>query len=369
MTTYKFPIIGLRHHDFANRLDELYDKSLGKRMAISIEHDNPGEMDAVIVYWGRCFVGYVRSADRGRVCSLILSSGRGSMFGKIVEVDRDHRVLWMEIVTDVEPHTVCLPTECLFANWDYVDKTLPLSIQEGQVHTMLDCLEMVVEDDEPWDHEMEEWLSAVEENLWCDISCETTQQITRIIEKMTNSPNYPQYKTGKDRLQQALDHMGSPEVRRLQCQKIFSDAESADMLQLMCYYGDKAEDAVATLPSSFVMLFLRDGESVMGKLWYMHCSSKKIHAIMSLLAMKVHMMKNEQQPLEGSIPLQWLTNWTKEQQSNTATAVMNKCVSDFELERTSPEIYNNLQALQQATRPHTDYHVNTYIENQTIKQQ
>lgn len=70
-------------------------------MSISIEHDNPGEMNAVIVYWGRCFVGYVRSGtDRGRACSLILSSGRGSMFGKIVEVDRDHRVLWMEIVTD-----------------------------------------------------------------------------------------------------------------------------------------------------------------------------------------------------------------------------------------------------------------------------
>ena len=33
MTTYRFPIIGLRHHDFANRLDELYDKALGKRMS------------------------------------------------------------------------------------------------------------------------------------------------------------------------------------------------------------------------------------------------------------------------------------------------------------------------------------------------
>ena len=61
MTTYRFAITGLRHHDFANRLDELYDKAMGKRMSISIEHDNPGEMDAVIVYWGRCFVGYVRS--------------------------------------------------------------------------------------------------------------------------------------------------------------------------------------------------------------------------------------------------------------------------------------------------------------------
>ena len=33
MTTYRFAIIGLRHHDFANRLDELYDKAMGKRMS------------------------------------------------------------------------------------------------------------------------------------------------------------------------------------------------------------------------------------------------------------------------------------------------------------------------------------------------
>ena len=372
MTTYRFAITGLRHHDFANRLNELYDKAMGKRMSISIEHDNPGEMDAVIVYWGRCFVGYVRSGtDREKACSLILSSGRGSMFGKIVEVDRDHRVLWMEIVTDVEPQTVCLPSVCPFANWDYDDKILPLSQQEVQVHTMLNCLEMVIEAGEPWNSEMEEWLSAVEENLWCAISCETTQQIIRIIEMMTNAPNHPQYKAGKDRLQQALDHMGSPEVRRLQCQKIFANAESNDMLQLLCYYGDRAEDAVASLPSVFVMMFLRDGESAMGKLWYMHYPRKKIRAIMSLLAMKVHMMKNEKKPLERSIPQQWLANWTKEQHSEMATAVITKCVSDFELQHTSPQVYNELQSLQQATRPHIDYHVNTntYIENQTIKQQ
>ena len=33
MTTYRFAITGLRHHDFANRLEELYDKAMGKRMS------------------------------------------------------------------------------------------------------------------------------------------------------------------------------------------------------------------------------------------------------------------------------------------------------------------------------------------------
>ena len=33
MTTYRFAITELRHHDFANRLEELYDKAMGKRMS------------------------------------------------------------------------------------------------------------------------------------------------------------------------------------------------------------------------------------------------------------------------------------------------------------------------------------------------
>ena len=33
MTTYRFAITELRHHDFANRLDELYDKAMGKRLS------------------------------------------------------------------------------------------------------------------------------------------------------------------------------------------------------------------------------------------------------------------------------------------------------------------------------------------------
>ena len=33
MTTYSVAITGLRHHDFADRLNELYDKAMGKKMS------------------------------------------------------------------------------------------------------------------------------------------------------------------------------------------------------------------------------------------------------------------------------------------------------------------------------------------------
>ena len=74
METYKFIINGLRHHDFKDKLDELYEFAPGHRMSISIEHDNAHEEDAVIVYLGSKCVGYVRSgADRKKVCSHRLS--------------------------------------------------------------------------------------------------------------------------------------------------------------------------------------------------------------------------------------------------------------------------------------------------------
>ena len=74
---HRIIINGLRHHDFKGRLDELYKLAPGRRMAISIEHDNPKETDAVIVYWGKELVGYVRSGkDRELAYTLIKTSGR-----------------------------------------------------------------------------------------------------------------------------------------------------------------------------------------------------------------------------------------------------------------------------------------------------
>ena len=101
MPLFSLPITGLRHHDFARRLDELYRLAPGKRVSISIEHDNPGEPDAVIVYMGQNCVGYVRSGDdRKLAADLIAASGRSLMLGKVTATDPAHRLLWMELTGD-----------------------------------------------------------------------------------------------------------------------------------------------------------------------------------------------------------------------------------------------------------------------------
>lgn len=84
MPKYRFIVNGLRHHDFKGRLDELFEQAPGCRMSISVEKDNLGEENAIIVHWGKKFVGYARSGkDRQLAYSLIMACGRGSMMGRI----------------------------------------------------------------------------------------------------------------------------------------------------------------------------------------------------------------------------------------------------------------------------------------------
>lgn len=62
----RFPINGLCQHDFAGCLDELYELVPGRRMSIDIEHDNLGEVDAVIAYCGKMFLSlnYIKKKEQ-----------------------------------------------------------------------------------------------------------------------------------------------------------------------------------------------------------------------------------------------------------------------------------------------------------------
>lgn len=210
MPAYRFAINGLRHHDFAQRLDELYELALGRRMSISIEHDNPGETDAVIVYWGKRLVGYVRSGeDRQKAVSLIGQTGRGSLLGKVVDVDRKKRWLWMEISSEqtLAPTIDARPN--LLTNWAFDGQMLPADEEEVRLHAMLCNLEMVVEAREPWDEDMEDWLQYAEQNMWRDISLETSEQVKRILTLLT-AADVEAYGAAASRLQMAIDTMGTP---------------------------------------------------------------------------------------------------------------------------------------------------------------
>lgn len=340
MPTYRLPINGIRHHDFKGRLDELYELAPGKRMSISIEHDNVGEADAVIVYWGRKLVGYVRSGeDRVRACKLIENGGRGVMLGRIVDVDREKRWLWMEIVSDQLISVAHEDKPNLLTNWTFDGETLPMDEEEHRLHAMLCNLEMTTEACEPWDEDMAEWLEYVVDNLWRDISLETSEQMKHILGFLTaGSSEYPEYAVAASRLQFSIDYMASPEVRRLQAQQIIDKAHSDAMELLLLRYADSAKEAIRMLPDQLVTLFLKDGEAFMGRLWYLHRPAKQIRAIKTLLSMMVRLKDNSGEEASTSIPREWLLQWGANQQDKRKADMVQEILGKYEIERTNPSL-------------------------------
>lgn len=334
-------------------MDELYELAPGRRMSISIEHDNPLENDAVIVYLGKHFVGYVRSgSDRERACSIIKASGRGSLLGKIVGVDRDKRWLWMEITTQCQDvqQTESKPT--VLNGWNFDGEVLPCDEAELRLHTMLCNLEMTVEGKEPWDEDMEQWLEYIEQNLWCDISLETSQQVSHTLGLlMDGSKTHPEYDLKADRLQFAIDAMGSPEVRLRQANQILQKANSKEMDLLLLHYGNKAKENIQKLPEALIPLFLEDGERFMGRLWYLHRPYGQVQAVKTLLAMMVRLRDEDRGKTSRSIPEQWLLAWAERQKDKEKAEVVQDIITSFELEQTNPKLALQVQQMLDGCNP------------------
>lgn len=346
---HRFPINGLRHHDFKGRLDELYELAPGKHMSISIERDNPVEKNAVIVYYGSKFVGYVRSCNRPLAYGLIMASGRGALLGKITGVDRTNRWLCMEISSEDKPCLKQEHTHTVLDNWHFDGELLPSDEAELRLHTMLCNLEMTIEQQDPWDENMEQWLAYTEQNLWQDISCETYTQVTSILDLLTDgSEVHQEYKQKIGRLQLAIDAMGSPEVRKKQAMLIIEKAKSKEMDLLLAHYGDQAKDCLRQLPEKVTSLFMEDGKLLMGRLWYLHRPYKQLQELKTLLAMLVRLTADtNKDKSEGtdSISEQWLLGWATRQKDKTKADVVREIIDTFEMEHVKPKLAQQVQRM------------------------
>lgn len=296
MQTYRFTVNGLRHHDFAERLDELCRLAPGRRLTLCVEPDNPGEADAVIAYLGSRCVGYVRSGQRAEACALIRASRQEVLQGRVVGTDRQRRWLTVEMTAA----RLTLPSQPeagrshLLSRWSFEGRTLPVDEAERRLHAMLASLQIVLESCEPWEDDVEEWLEYIERQLWRDISSETSAQVAHILRLLTDgTPRHPLYADKALRLQLAIERMGSPEVRRRQAQHIVELARSAHMDELLCHYGQRAGEAVLSLPAELKRLFQDDGELLMGRLWYLRLPRHQVRALRTLLAMTVRLHDDE----------------------------------------------------------------------------
>lgn len=352
----QFPIVGLRHHDYAGRLDKLYEFAPGHRVSIAIEHDNRAEADAVVAYIGQEFAGYVRSgADRERACALIRASGRETLLGRVTGVDRQKRWLWTEFggeMPAMPPQAESRPT--VLTHWHFDGDLLPETEADGRLRAMVSNLEATIELRDPWDDDMEQWLLHIEQNLWRDISRETFRQITRIIDLLTcGGEDRPDYAPGIARLQVAIDHMASPESTQERVALIFDRAASKDMDILLGHYGETAREIVAHLPKPVATLFEKDAEELLSRLWYLHLPREKTRALLSLLAMKVRIQADEadEKSVPATIPTQWMIKWTGEQNNPATANVVKDLISSYEMERSNPLLAGQMQQMVDGCSP------------------
>jgi len=354
-TTYLIPITRLCYHDFKDNLDELFELAPGKRMSISIEHDNPQERDAVIVYYLDKCVGYIRSGkDRETAYSLIKNSGKDSLLGRIVDTDRRKQWLIIEISSDIILPTTIIRKPNLLSEWSYDGELLPQDEKEVRLSTMLSNLQQVIENDEPLDEDAEFWLSYIENNFWRDISLETFNKVQHILELlMAGATKHREYDEVAIRMQCAIDRMGSPEVRLMQFNWIIEKARSKEMDFLMAHHDtDAAKQAVCLLPDELATLFLKDGEMIVGRLWYLHLPQSKVRALFTLLSMLVHQKENDQNNLDNRyIEKESLLLWASQQKDSQKAAVIKEFISDHEIKRTNPTLAKQIAELRDSCNP------------------
>lgn len=352
MPIYRFPITGIRHHAFKGRLDELYECAPGKRVTMSIEPENEAEPDAVICLLGCEHLGYVRSGnDHDAALKLLETSGKRSIIGKVVEVDRRNRVVWVEAdapapTDDTRPRH----KGNLLETWKYDGPLLPDPTELTLLHSVADTLEMLVEQREPWDEDLQAYLTAIGEHCWRDISIEFRAQTERTLHKMTEAAEMKGYAEAAIRLQFIIDHMGSPETRQRQARWLLDATRSEDMQRVRAAYGPHAEAAAAGLPPVFVDLFLSDGEILMGRLWYMRQRHEVIRGVLTLLALNVLLREEAREISYDGISREWMIEWAKRRGDAEADSVVHQLIADFELAQTDAPLLRRLDEMHAACR-------------------
>lgn len=349
---FRFPIIGIRHHDFKGRLNELYELAPGKRVTMSIEHENPVETDAVICFLGGEHLGYVRTGeDHDRALGVLKSLGRRSVIGKVTDVDRECRIIWMETRSDTAVSVERQAHPAFLDSLRYDGPMIPMPKGMVQLHSMIDTLEMLVEDREPWDEEMETYLDAVMELGWMDISVEFRSQLEHTLHMLTMADDMEGYREAACRLQYFIDFMGSPETRQRQARWLLETARGEEMKRVRMAYGERASEVVRMLPEVFVDMFLNDGEMLMARLWYLRQSGTTVRGILTLIALSIILKEETQEISLTDIPREWIIAWARRRENEKKADVVHQLIADFALERNDDALARQLDEMQRFCRP------------------
>ena len=347
----QFPITGIRHHDFKDRLDELHKLAPGKRVTLSIEHENVAETDAVICFMGCQHLGYVRSGnDRDRAFGAIEASGRRSIMGRAVSVSPDGRTALVEVEVAEPAVTVKHESDDVLKAWSYDGPMLHEATETVRLHSMTDMLVALIDGGEAWDEDMEACLETIGKEGWRDISLEFRSQLEHCMQGLTGACNTPGYAAAAERMQYIIDYMGSPETRRRQAQWLIDVARSEEMKRIRLSCGDKAVQLAERLPRSSFEMFVNDGEVFMGKLWYLRQPYNVARGVLTLVALNLLLNEGDKEGWLDCIPQEWLMAWARRRGSEADAEVVHRIIADHKLEQTDKPLLDLLDQMHETCR-------------------
>lgn len=294
MPKYRFHVVGIRHHDYANNLDELYERAEGKSMTMYIEEENLMEENAVRVYMASKFVGYVRTGAERMLAVELLRDGRLSVMGKVVEIDREYRMITIEVDTDVVSECKGRERGRKLRNWKYYGEKLLQTDEEITLKAMLNNLQMSLEQQEEWNDNMTQYMDFIEQNFWRDVSRESQHQLVVIEQLLTaNCDVMLKYKEAAQRVAYILTDVNSPEARQRLVDLMKEQAKSKQVA-FMIKDADDANKKVNKIPYTLRRLYDNNPQEYVGRLRYMRYPYSQIRQLQTLMVIRIALCsKNE----------------------------------------------------------------------------
>lgn len=341
-------IVGLKYHDFKERLDELFDSVIGRQISLSPDEDNPGNPNAVIAYFGTRSVGQVRRADLGVTHPALHRCGEEELMARVVEVDREYNHLYAEIdwSEDMKPDVLVDPNNSL-CGWTYTGPDLIKSHKEMKrlKHCLSRLSALLKAQPECWTAEMQEYLDAIEAIFAYDISKEKQEACRRIDEMLFfGRSKDAAFEHARRRLDYLDRELASDQGRESMAQLLHDLARSREMDKLLKRLGDEAVATANLLPKEVINEVENDLGMLMTHLLYWELPLVKLQQVRCLIALYLRLeedgvIKTEDDVDEEPISEELLDIAAED---TDAAAVVVKMVGRRQLKKNYPELYEKM---------------------------
>ncbi len=292
----RYPVVGLRHHAWSDRIQQLDEIGVGQSVMLSVDATNPVEPNAVIVFMGKALLGYVRTgADRAEARRRIEASGSPVLMGHIVEVDTNLSMVWVEADEEEEEdgagHLHSQQAE-LHA-WQYTGPVLPMDDETRLFHMQAEVLLIQLRQCHPWDSGMAEALQTVTGECWRDVSAEGEDRLRQIASLLEAYPPEPCYQEAVQLVRHAIDGLGSDHTRLCLSQLILDIAHRQETLFFMLRHSEALEKTATPLPHEVPCMFLQAPLLFMGTLRYKRLSRANLCGLFTLLTMHIVLLERQ----------------------------------------------------------------------------